>query len=32
MSNEAIGSSLRVETRSALPDGDPCCRRLITED
>lgn len=29
--NEAIGSGLRVETRSALPDGDPCCRRLITE-
>jgi hypothetical protein len=27
--NEALGSDIRVETTSALPDGDACCRRRI---
>jgi hypothetical protein len=27
--NEALGSKLRFETRSALPDGDDCCLRRI---
>ena len=25
--NERLGTNLRFETRSALPDGDDCCRR-----
>ena len=30
--NEELGSKLRFETLSALPDGDECCLRRVWED
>jgi hypothetical protein len=30
--NEKLGTKLRFETLSALPDGDDCCLRRIWED
>ena len=30
--NEALGSDLRFETRSALPDGADCCLRRIWDE
>jgi hypothetical protein len=27
--NEALGTSIRIETTSALPDGGRCCHRRI---
>jgi hypothetical protein len=30
--NDKLGTKVRFETLSALPDGDDCCRRRIWED
>jgi len=30
--NKKLGTSLRVETTEALPDGDPCCLRRFWTD
>ena len=30
--NERLGTDVRFETESALPDGGPCCRRRIWEE